>query len=156
MQSVSSKVESELSPIPESNLLGTHCTMHRAVHCNYPFLLHLSLGLSGGAVQVVVVVAPADHLVPLLRARLGAVRALLRRDDLEEKVYFLCLDIFLLSFSYISVPHGFEAVGVPAGQGEAGAREAAQEAEADQSVHGILFLSLGFFVSVVALPADNC
>ena len=155
MQSVSSKVESELSPNPESNLLGTHCTMHRAVHCNYPFLLHLSLGLSGGAVQVVVVVAPADHLVPLLRARLGAVRALLRRDDLKENVYFKCL-FFLLSFSYISVPHGFEAVGVPAGQGEAGAREAAQEAEADQSVHGILFLSLGFFVSVVALPADNC
>ena len=121
----------------------------------YPLLLRLSLGLVAGAAQVVVVVAPADHLVPLLWARLGAVRALLRWDDLEEKVYVLCL-FFLLSFSYISVPHGFEAVGVPAGQGEAGAREAAQEAEADQSVHGILFLSLGFFVSVVALPVDNC
>ena len=62
----------------------------------YPLLLRLGLGLSGGAAQVVVVVTPADHLVPLLGARLGAVRALLRRDDLEEKVYFLCLYFLFL------------------------------------------------------------
>ena len=55
-------------------------------------------------------------------------------------------------FPYISVPHVFEAVRVPAVEGETGAREAAQKAEADQSVHGIFY----FFVSVVALPTDNC
>ena len=58
-------------------------------HSIYPFLLHLGLGLVAGAAQVVVVVAPADHLVPLLGAGLvGAARAHQRRDDLGGEVYF--------------------------------------------------------------------
>ena len=48
--------------------------------------------------------------------------------------------IFCHIFPYISVPHVFEAVRVPAVEGETGAREAAQKAEADQSVHGIFYL----------------
>ena len=52
---------------------------------------------------------------------------------------FIFYVYFFVSVSYISVPHGFEAVGVPAGKGQAGAREAAQKAEADQSVHGIFY-----------------
>ena len=43
----------------------------------YLFLLHLGLGIVAGAAQLVVDVPPADHLVPLLGARLvGAGRAL--------------------------------------------------------------------------------
>ena len=75
-------------------------------HCIYPFLLHLGLGLVAGAAQVVVVVAPADHLVPLLGAGLvGAAWAHQRRDDLVGEVYFLCL--FFVTFFHTLVSRMF-------------------------------------------------
>ena len=117
-------------PPKKLNIFGSNTFIQKA----YSFLLCLCLGVLTGAAEVVVDVSPADHLVPLLRAGLvGTAGADQGRDHLEWSINKAFLNH--LQSPHVGVAHGLEAVAVPAGEGEAGADEAAQEAEADQSVH---------------------